>query len=73
MQLQKQQREQKCQPNTQFKFVVGEEYWRNVVSVRTDKWEYEQIVRFTDGKTVEYLKSRMVKKMKIHLVSKRKV
>jgi hypothetical protein len=48
--------------NTQFKFVVGEDYWRNVVSVGTDKWEYEQIIRFSDGKTVEYRKSTMVKK-----------
>lgn len=48
--------------NTQFKFVVGEDYWRNVVSVGTNKWEYEQIIRFSDGKTVEYRKSTMVKK-----------
>lgn len=48
--------------NTQFKFVVGEDYWRNVVSVGTDKWEYEQIIRFSDGKTVEYRKSTMAKK-----------
>lgn len=48
--------------NTQFKFVVGEDYWRNVVSVGTDKWEYEQIIRFSDGKTVEYRKSTMLKK-----------
>jgi len=48
--------------NTSFKFVVGEDYWRNVVSVGTDKWEYDQIVRFSDGKTVEYRKSTMAKK-----------
>ena len=48
--------------NTQFKFVVGEDYWRNVVSVGTDKWEYEQIIRFSDGKTIEYRKSTMTKK-----------
>jgi hypothetical protein len=48
--------------NTQFKFVVGEDYWRNVISVGTDKWEYEQIIRFSDGKTVEYRKSTMTKK-----------
>lgn len=48
--------------NTQFKFVVGEDYWRNVVSVGTDKWEYEQIIRFSNGKTVEYRKSTMTKK-----------
>jgi hypothetical protein len=48
--------------NSQFKFVVGEDYWRNVVSVGTDKWEYEQIIRFSDGKTVEYRKSTMAKK-----------
>lgn len=48
--------------NTSFKFVVGEAYWKNVVSTGTDKWEYEQIVRFSDGKTVEYRKSTMSKK-----------
>lgn len=48
--------------NAQFKFVVGEDYWRNVVNVGTDKWEYEQIIRFSDGKTVEYRKSTMAKK-----------
>ncbi len=48
--------------NTQFKFVVGEDYWREVTSTGPDKWEYLQIVRFSDGKTVEYRKSTMVKK-----------
>ena len=48
--------------NTQFKFVVGEDYWRNVTSTGADKWDYEQIVRFGDGKTVEYRKSTMAKK-----------
>jgi hypothetical protein len=48
--------------NIQFKFVVGEDYWRKVLSTGTDKWEYEQIVRFSDGKTVEYRKSTMAKK-----------
>jgi hypothetical protein len=48
--------------NTQFKFVVGEDYWRNVKSTDTDQWEYEQIVRFSDGKTVEYRKSTLKKK-----------
>lgn len=48
--------------NTQFKFVVGEDYWRNVVSTGTDAWSYEQIVRFSDGKTIEYRKSTMKKK-----------
>ncbi|TAF29721.1 MAG: hypothetical protein EAZ70_01135 [Runella slithyformis] len=48
--------------NTQFKFVVGEDYWRNVKSTGTDQWEYEQIVRFSDGKTIEYRKSNLKKK-----------
>jgi hypothetical protein len=48
--------------NTQFKFVVGEDYWRNVKSTATDQWEYEQIVRFSDGRTVEYRKSTIKKK-----------
>ncbi|WP_162793799.1 hypothetical protein [Runella rosea] len=48
--------------NTLFKFVVGEDYWRNVKSTTTDQWEYEQIIRFSDGKTVEYRKSILRKK-----------
>ncbi len=48
--------------NTLFKFVVGEDYWRNVLSTDTDAWSYDQIVRFSDGKTVEYRKSTMKKK-----------
>lgn len=48
--------------NTQFKFVVGEDCWRNVLTTGTDAWSYEQIVRFSDGKTVEYRKSTMKKK-----------
>lgn len=48
--------------NTLFKFVVGEDYWRNVLSTGTDAWSYDQIVRFSDGKTVEYRKSTMKKK-----------
>lgn len=48
--------------NAQFKFVVDEDYWRNVLSTGTDKWSYDQIVRFSDGKTVEYRKSTMTKK-----------
>lgn len=48
--------------NTQFKFVMGEDCWRNVLSTGTDAWSYEQIVRYTDGKTVEYRKSTMKKK-----------
>lgn len=48
--------------NTQFKFVVGEDCWRNVVSTGTDAWSYNQIVRYADGKTVEYPKSTMRKK-----------
>jgi hypothetical protein len=48
--------------NTQFKFVVGEDCWRNVLSTGTDAWSYNQIVRFSDGKTVEYRASTMKKK-----------
>ena len=43
--------------NGKFKFVVGEDCWRNVASVGTDKWEYSQIIRYSDGKTVEYAKT----------------
>jgi hypothetical protein len=32
------------------------------MSTGTDKWEYLQIVRFSDGKTIEYRKSTMAKK-----------
>jgi hypothetical protein len=48
--------------NAQFKFVVGEDYWRTVLSTGTDAWSYEQIVRFQDGVTVEYRKSTMKRK-----------
>ncbi len=48
--------------NTNFKFVIGEDYWRNVSSTGTDQWSYDQIVRYSDGKTVEYRKSTMYKK-----------
>ena len=48
--------------NTEFKFVVGEDYWRNVLTTGTDAWSYEQIVRYADGKTVEYRKSTFKKK-----------
>lgn len=49
--------------NAQFKFVVGEDYWRNVsTTVAPGVWSYDQIVRFSDGKTVEYRKSTMTKK-----------
>lgn len=48
--------------NLAFKFVVGEDYWRNVTSTGVDAWSYEQIVRFSDGKTVDYRKSTMAKK-----------
>ena len=47
--------------NGKFKFVVGEDCWRNVASVGTDKWEYLQIIRYSDGKTVEYLKTTATK------------
>jgi hypothetical protein len=48
--------------NTAFKFVVGEDYWRNVLTTGTDAWSYDQIIRFSDGKTIEYRKSTMKKK-----------
>ena len=49
--------------NTQFKFVVGEDYWRNVsTTAAPEVWSYDQIVRFSDGKTVEYRKSTMTRK-----------
>ena len=43
-------------------FVVGEDYWRKVVSTGTNQWEYEQIVRYSDKIKIEYRKSRMAKK-----------
>ncbi|MEZ0610198.1 hypothetical protein ACAW74_16900 [Fibrella sp. WM1] len=48
--------------NTQFNFVVGEDYWRNVLTTGPDAWSYDQIVRFSDGVTVEYRKSTLKKK-----------
>ncbi len=48
--------------NAAFKFVVGEDYWKNVVSTGENTWTYDQIVRFSDGKTVEYRKSTLSKK-----------
>lgn len=48
--------------NTQFNLVVGEDYWRNVLNTSTDTWSYDQIVRSSDGKTVDYRKSMMKKK-----------
>ena len=51
----------KVPTDNKFKFVVGEDYWKEVVSVGTDKWEYLQIIRYSDGKTVEYVKSTMSK------------
>ena len=47
--------------NSKFKFVVSEDYWREVKSTGTDKWEYLQIIRYTDNKTVEYVKSTATK------------
>jgi hypothetical protein len=52
----------KVPTNNIFKFVVGEDYWKNVVSTGTDKWEYNQIVRYADNRPVEYPKSTMTKK-----------
>jgi hypothetical protein len=52
----------KVPTNNIFKFVVGEDYWRNVVIIGTDKWEYNQIVRYADNRPVEYPKSTMTKK-----------
>jgi hypothetical protein len=52
----------KVPTNNIYKFVVGEEYWKNVVSTGTDKWEYNQIVRYVDNRPVEYPKSMMTKK-----------
>lgn len=48
--------------NAAFKFVVGEDYWKNVASTGENTWTYDQIVRFSDGKTVEYRKSTLSKK-----------
>ena len=52
----------KTPSNDAFGFVVGEDYWRNVVSTGADMWDYDQIVRFSDKKTVEYRKSKLSKK-----------
>jgi hypothetical protein len=52
----------KVPTNNVYKFVVGEEYWKNVVSVGTDKWEFNQIIRYTDNRPTEYPKSTMQKK-----------
>ncbi len=52
----------KVPTNNIFGFKVGEDYWRNVTVNGTDSWDYEQIVRFSDGKTVEYRKSILSRK-----------
>jgi len=52
----------KVPTNNIFKFVVGEDYWKNVVSTGTDKWEYNQIIRYADNRPAEYPKSTMEKK-----------
>jgi hypothetical protein len=52
----------KVPTNNIYKFVVGEDYWKNVVTTGTDKWEYNQIVRYADNRPVEYPKSTMTKK-----------
>jgi hypothetical protein len=44
----------KVPTNDQFGFVVGEDFWRNVTSTGENKWQYEQIVRHSDKKTIEY-------------------
>ena len=50
-------------PNTiDYGFVIGEDYWRNVLSTGADQWEFEQIVRYSDKVKVEYRKSTMTKK-----------
>jgi hypothetical protein len=54
--------------NTQFNFLVGEDYWRNVLATGTNTWSYDQIVRSSDGKTVDYRKS-MMKKKDVNTVS----
>lgn len=52
----------KVPTNNIFKFVVGEDYWKNVASTGTDKWEYNQIVRYADNRPAQYPKSTMTKK-----------
>jgi uncharacterized lipoprotein YehR (DUF1307 family) len=52
----------KVPTNDLYGFVVGEDYWRNVVLTSTGMFEYDQIVRYSDKKTVEYRKSKMSKK-----------
>jgi|GEM_PF-3113287 len=52
----------KTPANDVFGFVVGEDYWRNVVSTGSVTWDYDQIVRYSDKKTIEYRKSKLVKK-----------
>jgi hypothetical protein len=42
--------------NGAFGFVVGEDYWRSVVSTGTDRWTYQQIVRYGNG-TVTYVET----------------
>ena len=51
----------KVPTNNVFGFVIGEVFWKDVVSTGADKWEYQQLVRYTDGKTMAYVKSTAVK------------
>lgn len=39
----------KVPSNNAFKFVVGEDYWRNVFSTGVNQWTFEQIIRRTSG------------------------
>lgn len=50
----------KVPTDNKFKFVVGEDYWKEVVSIGTNKWEFQQIIRYTDG-TRTYMKSTATK------------
>lgn len=42
--------------NGVFGFVVGEDYWRNVIAAGTDQWTYQQIIRYGNG-TVTYVET----------------
>lgn len=53
----------KVPTNNIFKFVEGEDYWKNVVSTGTNQWEYDQIIRYENGSSpMEFRKTTMKKK-----------
>jgi hypothetical protein len=43
-------------------FLIGEEFWKNVTSIGTDKWEVNAIYRTTSSTTPTYPKATLTKR-----------